>query len=144
MHAQTAPAISLPRSLRPRRAELIFTGVDQAGPSFEGRVYLNAPAADERTPLAPEAGYAGSFHVFGFGAVAPPAMAEARRASGDEPVAPIEKRLHVDEAALGIALEHADELTITVVAVPVDPGGPTPSRPFEQVEAIFEPSATGT
>jgi tyrosinase len=49
------------------RADLIFTGVDHSGPSFEARVYLENPDADEGTPLDPENGYAGSFYIFGHG-----------------------------------------------------------------------------
>jgi hypothetical protein len=113
-----------------RRAQLVFAGVDQAGPSFEGRVFLNNPEADASTPQTPESGYAGAFHVFGYGTPAPPAIAEARRAGGG-PVAPIEKRVRT-------ALPETDELTVTVVAVPVDPGGPVPERPFEDVSVVLD------
>jgi hypothetical protein len=50
-----------------RRADLVFEGVDHAGPSYEGRVFLNNPDADADTPRTLEQGYAGSFHVFGHG-----------------------------------------------------------------------------
>jgi hypothetical protein len=49
------------------RADIKFAGIDQAGKSFEGRVFLNNPAADENTPTTKEQGYSGSFHVYGFG-----------------------------------------------------------------------------
>lgn len=49
------------------RADIKFHGVDQAGPSFEVRVFLNHPDAKIDTPLNSENGYAGSFHVYGFG-----------------------------------------------------------------------------
>jgi hypothetical protein len=49
------------------RADLIFSGVDHSGPSFQARVYFDNPEADEGTPLDPEAGYAGSFWIFGHG-----------------------------------------------------------------------------
>jgi tyrosinase len=49
------------------RADLEFRGVDHSGPSFEARVYLENPAADERTGRDEGAGYAGSFWVFGHG-----------------------------------------------------------------------------
>lgn len=52
---------------RYKRADLHMSGVDHSGPSYEGRVFLNHPDADENTPLTVEAGYAGSFHVFGHG-----------------------------------------------------------------------------
>jgi hypothetical protein len=140
MGSYTAPPIPV-RSFRDaRRAELVFGGIEQAGPSFEGRVFLNHPDADETTATDPESGYAGSFHVYGYGEHPPPALAEAkaRQAPDGVAVAPIEKRLRADEAAIRTALEDSDELTVTVVTVPVDPGGPTPDRPFEDVEVVFD------
>ncbi len=120
--------------------ELVFSGVEQAGPSFEARVFLNNPGADESTAQTPETGYAGTFHVYGYGEPAPPAIAEARqqRASGGSPLAPIEKRLRIDEAALRTALERSGELTVTVVPVRSDPGGGAIQRPFEHVEVVFD------
>ncbi|HEY2666924.1 MAG TPA: hypothetical protein VGK51_08805 [Actinomycetota bacterium] len=49
------------------RADIVFDGVEQAGGSFEARVFLNNPEADDSTPRTPEHGYAGSFHVYGYG-----------------------------------------------------------------------------
>src|SRR5438067_13778113 len=49
------------------RADIECVGVDQAGSSYEGRVFLNNPAADEQTPRSPDAGYAGSYFIFGHG-----------------------------------------------------------------------------
>jgi hypothetical protein len=143
MTSYTAPPLRSPVR-DARSAELVFDGVEQAGPSFEGRVFLNHADADERTPRTPEMGYAGSFHVYGYGAAAPPAIAEARanRAPDAGPVAPIEKRLIADEQAVRGALEHSDELTVTVVAVPSDPGGATPERPFEAVDVVFGRAST--
>jgi hypothetical protein len=142
MSSYTAPPIPLHEFRDARSAELVFRGVEQAGSSFEGRVFLNNPAADETTEGAPEAGYAGSFHVYGYGEHPPRAMAEAKaaRAPGGAPVAPIEKRLRVDQAALRRALERSDELTVTVVPVPADPNGPIPDRPFEDVQVVLDES----
>jgi hypothetical protein len=140
MGSYTAPPIPV-RSFRgTRRAELVFGGIEQAGPSFEGRVFLNHPDADESTARTPESGYAGSFHVYGYGEHPPAALAEAKAAQppGSAAVAPIEKRLRADETAIRTALEDSEELTVTVVSVPVDPGGPTPDRPFENVEIVFD------
>src|SRR6476646_1543903 len=119
MHSFTAPPINVGPSRAGQRAELVFGGVDQAGPSFEARVFLNNPNADENTERAAEAGYAGSFHVFGYGTPPPPAIAEAqaKREPGSGPVAPIEKRVYADDAALRAALEQSDQLTVTVVPV---------------------------
>jgi tyrosinase len=49
------------------RADLRFIGVDHSGASYEGRVFLNNPKANEKTPTTPASGYAGSFYVFGHG-----------------------------------------------------------------------------
>lgn len=48
-------------------AELIFYEVDHSGPSFEAFVFLNAPDAGVETPLEVDAGFAGSFVIFGHG-----------------------------------------------------------------------------
>jgi hypothetical protein len=144
MGSHTAAPIPIAPFREARELELRFGGIEQAGPSFEGRVFLNDASADERSPLTPEAGYAGSFHVYGYGRPLPPAVAEAkeRQAPGGPAVVPIEARLVADPAAVRAALERADDqLTVTVVPVPVDPGGPVPERPFETVEAIFDRAA---
>jgi hypothetical protein len=144
MATYTAPPIPLTSARGARRAELVFTGVDQAGPSFEARVFLNHPGADATTARTPDTGYAGAFHVYGYGSAAPPAIAEATKArgAGGGPVAPIEKRLRADEAAVRAALERADALTVTVVSIPADPGGPVPERPFEAVSVLFDRAST--
>ena len=120
----------------------MFRGVEQGGASFEGLVFLNHPDADAGTERTPEAGYAGSFYVYGYGDPAPPGIAEARRseAEGSGPVAPIEKRLRPDERALGAALAGSDELTVTVVPVVAESGGDLPERPFERVDVVFHPA----
>ena len=141
MGAYTAPPLRVNTFRDSRQADLVFRGVEQAGPSFEGRVFLNNPDADDTTQRTPEAGYAGSFHVYGYGEHPPPSLADAkaRQAPGGAPVAPIEKRLHVDETALRNALERSDQLTVSVVPVPADPGGSSPGRPFQTVELVFDP-----
>jgi hypothetical protein len=49
------------------RAELIFTGVDHSTVSYEVRVFLNNPDADEGSSRTEEEGYAGRFVVFAHG-----------------------------------------------------------------------------
>lgn len=144
MAARTVSPIPVTPLRGVSRAELVFGGVEQAGPSFEGRVFLNNPDADESTPLTPETGYAGSFHVYGYGTPAPPAVADAKakQDEGGGPVAPIEKRVHADEGAFRTAIERSSELAVTVVPVAVEPGGATPQRPFENVEVVFDRAAT--
>jgi hypothetical protein len=48
-------------------ARLEIIGIDHSQSSYEGRVFLNNPKADQNTPLTLENGYAGSFHIFGHG-----------------------------------------------------------------------------
>jgi hypothetical protein len=49
------------------RADLQFHRVEHRGDSYEGRVFFDAPDASADTPADLEAGYAGSFYVFGHG-----------------------------------------------------------------------------
>jgi len=50
---------------RYKRADLELHGVDQTVPSYEGRVFLDNPNADENTERTAENGYVGAFHIFG-------------------------------------------------------------------------------
>jgi tyrosinase len=47
-----------------QRADLVLYGVDHSGPSFEARVFFNAPDANVST-ARDDAAFAGSFTVFG-------------------------------------------------------------------------------
>ena len=118
--------------------EIVFGGVEHAGPSFEGRVFLNRPDADEDTPTTPGSGYAGSYHVYAYGWPLPPELAAAKERLGPAgpPAAPEEQRLQPDAAALRAAVERGGAVTVTVVPVAVDPGGPLPERPCESVEIV--------
>jgi hypothetical protein len=49
------------------RADLHFHRVEHRGDSYEGRVYFDEPSAGAGTPAEADAGYAGSFYVFGHG-----------------------------------------------------------------------------
>lgn len=49
------------------RADLVFEGVDHSDISYEVRVFLNNPAADEKTERTAQNGYAGRFVIFGHG-----------------------------------------------------------------------------
>jgi hypothetical protein len=49
------------------RADIEFHGVDHAGASYEGRVYINNADADADTDMTVENGYAGSYYIFGHG-----------------------------------------------------------------------------
>jgi hypothetical protein len=91
------------------RADIVFDGVEQAGGSFEARVFLNNPEADASTPRAPEHGYAGSFHVYGYGRY----PGEPGPAGG--PTAPMTRYITATDA-VRTAMASGD-VTVTTVAV---------------------------
>jgi len=49
------------------RADLEFEDVDHSGASFEARIFVDNPRADQYTPQTAQYGYAGSFNIFGHG-----------------------------------------------------------------------------
>src|SRR6266853_5963291 len=49
------------------RADLEIDGIFHGEASYEGRIFLNNPGANEQTATTPENGYAGSFQIFGHG-----------------------------------------------------------------------------
>ena len=109
--------IAVPAGAELGAVEIVFRGVEHADASFEGRVFVNNPAANEQTEKTAENGYAGSFHVFGFGGLAADTGEGAEggaRLPGDQVV-------KADERALRTALAEGRELTVTVVPVPSDP-----------------------
>jgi hypothetical protein len=111
------------------RVDVVLDGLEQAGPSFEGHVFLNNPRADADTERIPATGYAGAFHVYGQGAA--PGSAET---SSGEIIAPITKRVIATDAVRA-AMHDAEELTVTVVPVARSAGKLAPLRP-ERVSII--------
>lgn len=109
------------------RADVELHGVDQAVPSYEGRVFLNRPDADRETPRDPDAGYLGSFYVFGkvecWGededhCAQPQGRSFDRRRS---PTRHAKIRVRTPEGLLArLAAEAEGELTLNVVAVMPD------------------------
>jgi tyrosinase len=104
------------------RADIEFHGVDHSGPTFEARVFLNNPEADENTPKTLESGYAGSFHIFGHGGcfgdeghcdVVPRRIYDPRPA---HPLSPARKVVIASEAVRR-AMTAGPEVTLTVVPV---------------------------
>jgi hypothetical protein len=104
------------------RADIEFHGVDHSGPTFEARVFLNNPQADENTAKSLDTGYAGSFHVFGHGGcfgdeghcdVVPRRTYDPRPA---HPLSPARKVVIASEAVRR-AIGSGDEVTVTVVPV---------------------------
>jgi hypothetical protein len=120
-----------PNGLNFPRADIRVHGIDQSGRSFEGRVFLNNPNATLQTATTPENGYAGSFHVYGYG-VWPDDIARDPAdlpAESDEIRAPIEKDLIATEAVRRAAAQGSD---VTVTVIPVYPGDP----PADAAEAL--------
>jgi len=125
------------------RADLIFHEVDHSGESFEARIFLNAPDADEHTPTTSETGFAGYFYIFGHGGCAgeeghcevpenPDDTDDLRLA---HPLRPATKPVVVTEA-----LRALTEARFTVTVVPVMPGAEGPRRGdllfFEELELV--------
>lgn len=111
------------------RADLVFYGVDHSGPSYEGRLFLNAPDADAATDRTPGAGYAGSYWVFGhggcFGDVGHCDVPQGPRAPFDlrRPHALIQiKTVIVTEAVQSLVNAGTQTFTVTVVPIVADYG----------------------
>jgi hypothetical protein len=105
------------------RADLEFIDVDHSGASFEARVFVNNPNADENTPTTEASGYAGSFNIFGhggcFGDVGHCEVHERRDEFDYRPthaLAPAKKVVVATEAITRAAELKAD-ISITVVPI---------------------------
>lgn len=100
------------------RAVIEFTGLDLAGPSYEGRVFLNNPTAGPDTPTAPEQGYAGSFHVYGYWSGAASERPQHSQGGSSQAKLPVRRNIPATEAVRRAAAEGP---TVTVTVVPVLP-----------------------
>ena len=94
------------------RVDIEFEQVDHAGASFEGRVFLNNPEANENTEPSLENGYAGSFFIFGHGGCFGD---EGHCEVSPEPL-PVEMSVEATEAVRRTVSEGGD-ITVTVVPV---------------------------
>jgi hypothetical protein len=107
------------------RVDIEFQQVDDSGASFEGRVFLNNPEADENTDLNLENGYAGSFFIFGHGGCFGDeghCEVDTERAFDpydprrSHPMTPVETSVEATEAVQHTASE-GEDVTVTVVPV---------------------------
>jgi tyrosinase len=119
----------LVRSADFRRADLEIGGIDHTGTSYEGRVFIDNPDADEETPKD-DPSYAGSFHVFGhggcFGAEGHCEAPDQRRRFDRRPLARsirMKKRVKVTDA-LRRAAARGGQIQFTIVGVPVSGSSP--------------------
>jgi hypothetical protein len=110
------------------RADIEFHGIDHSGPSYEARIFLNNPEADEATERTAESGYAGSFHIFGHGGcfgddIGHCEVRGPRRRYDPRTEHPLAPTLKVVVAtdAVRKALNEGKEATVTVV--PIVTGG---------------------
>jgi tyrosinase len=105
----------------PYRADIEMYGVDHGGASYEGRLYLNNPDANDKTGYE-DPTYAGSYHIFGHGGcLGDPGHCdvEDRRMYDPRPAHPLTKAKKVVVAtdAVKRAIEEGGEVTVTVVPI---------------------------
>lgn len=106
------------------RADLEFHQLDHSGASYEARVFLNNPDADESTPTTEENGFVDSFYIFGhggcFGDIGHCDVPTEPRRPFDlrppHPLTPAEKRIIITDALHKI-VDKTSEITVTVVPV---------------------------
>lgn len=105
------------------RADLVFTGVDQSGTSYEVRLFLNNPAATADTPRTAEHGYAGRFTIFGhggcYGGAGHCEPSSARRVI--PPPAPQDTYVTVTQALRRVLADGGRLETVTLVPVSLTP-----------------------
>ncbi len=111
------------------RADLQFHAVEHRGESYEGRVFFDQPDASPGTEREFDAGYAGSFYVFGHGPCfgdeghceVPPGPIHPFDYRPPHPLNPQLMVVVVTEALKRVIAEGKPEFEVTVV--PVDAHG---------------------
>src|SRR5215469_2794131 len=106
------------------RSDLEIYGIYHGGPSYEGRIFLNNPKADQTTARTRENGYAGSFYIFGHGGcLGDPGHCEVNEENREEydfrsphPLTPAKKKVTVTATLREIAKTNK---TATITVVPV-------------------------
>lgn len=104
------------------RADIEFEGLDHSGSSYEGRIYINNPDADEDTEATLDNGYAGSYYIFGHGGcfgdeghcdVAPRSTYDPRPPHALWPT----RKVVIATDAIRKAVDDGPTMTVTVVPV---------------------------
>lgn len=105
------------------RADIEFEGVDHAEASFEARVFLNNPTANQSTAMTSQTGFAGTFNIFGhggcFGDVGHCDVTGPRRPFDPRPAHPLTpaRKVVIATEPLRRALKKTPKLTVTVVPI---------------------------
>ena len=115
------------------RADLKFFGIDHSGPSYQARVFLNNPDANADTPREDEAGYVGSFHIFGHGGCfgdaghcnVPSEPAQPFDLRLPHPLTPAAKTVIITDAFRRLREAGTREITVTVVPIVYETGLPS-------------------
>jgi hypothetical protein len=111
------------------RADVVITGVDHSGISYEVRLFLNNPAATADTPRTAEQDYAGRFTVFGHGGCfgdeghcdVPAPSADPTDLRPAHPLTPLDTYVTITDALRRILSRDGALQTITLVPVAITP-----------------------
>ena len=111
------------------RADVVFTGVDHSGGSYEVRLFLNNPAATADTPRTAESGYAGRFTVFGHGGCygdeghceVPAPSADPTDLRLAHPLTPLDTYVTITDALRRVLARDSVLRTLTLVPVAITP-----------------------
>jgi hypothetical protein len=105
------------------RVDLEIDGIDHSGASYEGRVFLNNPKANQDTPRNLKNGYVGSIYVFAHGGCYGDSghceiRKERRRYDyrSSNPLLPIKKRLIITKA-LSKMTKGTKDIRVTIVPI---------------------------
>jgi tyrosinase len=111
------------------RADVVFTGVDHSGGSYEVRLFLNNPAATADTPRTAEQGYAGRLTIFGHGGCygdeghceVPAPSTDPTDLRPAHPLTPLETYVTITDALRRVLARGGALQTVTLVPVAITP-----------------------
>jgi hypothetical protein len=111
------------------RADVVFTGVDHSGASYEVRLFLNNPPATADTPRTAEQGYAGRFTIFGHGGCygdeghceVPAPSADPTDLRLAHPLTPLDTYVTITDALRRVLARDGALQTVTLVPVSITP-----------------------
>ncbi len=111
------------------RADVVITGEDHSGISYEVRLFLNNPAATAGTPRTAEQGYAGRFTVFGHGGCygdeghceVPAPSTDPTDLRSAHPLTPLDTYVTITDALRRVLADGGTLRTVTLVPVSITP-----------------------